>query len=168
MLWLLNSRAALGAQCWGSVCFPWGERGLQQDALIHEELSGFFGLYSTRERCLGLVLKSRPKARVVWGRVWVRVKQGAAVLRCLWEQGCSPWCHLCLQGRQTPEGLGRGLLRACFSLGQAGLHWLSNPVRFEGVSWGPLLAPVLSAALLGPRCLEAPGWSSASQRRFQI
>lgn len=57
MLWLLNSRAALGAQCWGSVCFPWGGRGLQQDTLIHEELSASSGLYSTRERCLGLVIK---------------------------------------------------------------------------------------------------------------
>lgn len=65
------------------MCFPWGARGLQQDAFIHAELSGLFGLYSLRERCLILVLKIGTEIKAKGqGGLKVYVGEGEARSRC--------------------------------------------------------------------------------------
>ena len=120
---------------------------MQRDALIHEEPSGLFGLYSTRERCLGLVLKSRTKG---WGGLRVCLGEGEAgssttpdLRPCCAVQraaAAAPRALSCLQAagllasvpsapaeQTNPRGFAGGvLLRSAFSFGWAGLCLVSS------------------------------------------
>lgn len=169
MLGLLNSRAALGHSAEGQCVFLGEEGGCSRmlssmRSFVHPWGAVWLVWFVQHQEKISWI----GSENWYWNPGWLGICEGgAAVLWCLWDRAAHLGATCALRAGRPQRnwaGLGSGLPFCLVRLGLSGSQTLWDVKVFpEGLS-----GPVLHAPLLGPRCLEAPGWSSASQRRFQI